>query len=317
MVKAFKVILKIVLASSSPIGIPFADYLQSKRHLDSIITAPDKLSGRGRKLLPNQFSEHCATLFLKQYKPASHNELRNVLMELQPDLVITVAYGRLIRKPELEMPKYGWLNVHFSLLPRWRGASPVQQSILHGDAVSGVTVFRLDEGMDTGPVFLSKEHKLDGSETSERLLKQLSIIGVEVLEECLDLVEKGISPQIQSSIGITLAPKITKADGKIDWDQEAITIERKIRAMHPWPGAWCNFRGSRILINAAVISGSSAAPIGPSGAISVGQSIKVQCGDGQITLLEVTPEGKRAMSAAEWVRGLQNQNDLRFNSIED
>lgn len=309
--------MKIVLASSSEVGNPFADYLYKKCNLSSIITSPDNIAGRGRKILPNPFSAFCEELPVKQYKPANHNELGEVLKSLQPDLVVTVAYGRLIRKAELELPKFGWLNIHFSLLPRWRGASPVQQAILHGDAVTGVTVFRLDEGMDTGPVFVSREHKLIGNETSESLLKELSAVGIDALSQALTMLENGDSPYIQSSEGVTLAPKITKNDGQIDWTQGAKTIENKIRAMHPWPGAWSSFRGNRIIINSAIVNEEYVTPKIAPGAISAEKSILVECGVGQLELVEVTPEGKRKMSAAEWIRGVQNQDDMRFSSVED
>lgn len=308
--------MKIILASSSQVGNPFAHYLQERCNLESIITAPDKVSGRGRKILPNAFSAYCETLQLAQFKPENRVELKASLKELKPDLVVTVAYGRLIRKTELDIPKFGWLNVHFSLLPRWRGASPVQQTILHGDVVSGVTVFKLDEGMDTGPVYISKEIRLTGMETSESLLNRLSEVGVQALGDALEKLKQGESPKAQSSDGITLAPKISKEDGRIDWGQSAQAIERKVRAMHPWPGAWGYVRKNRIIINSGVVSNDTSFREMERGVILVGKSVSVQCGNSRLILQEVTPEGKRRMSAAEWIRGFQNQNDLRFDSNE-
>ena len=149
-------------------------HLMETKAVSGVITSPDKPSGRGQKLSENEFAQFCSKLNLPVFKPASHTELNEMLSLQKPDLVITVAYGRLIKKAELQIPKYGWLNIHFSLLPRWRGAAPVQYAILNGDQDTGVTVFKLDEGMDTGPIYSQSVYKLLGKESTQELLEVLS-----------------------------------------------------------------------------------------------------------------------------------------------
>jgi methionyl-tRNA formyltransferase len=307
--------LNILLASSDKVAIPICDYLIQNHGLKQVITGPDKPTGRGRNLTPNDFSAYCSVRGLEVFKPTNDSELDALLEAIKPDLVVTAAYGRLIKKHQLSMPNNGWLNIHFSLLPRWRGAAPVQFTILNGDELSGVTVFKLDIGLDTGPVYDSVEYRLTGNETSEELLDILSRLAVKPLEESLRKIEHEFEPTPQSEQKVTLAPKLSKADGQIDWSTDAASLERKVRALSPWPGAWSRLNGKQITIAKAEVSRTPRENNSDNGTLNLGPEIAVQCGEGLLILKRVKPEGKKEMSADEWVRGIQNREHLRFETV--
>jgi len=307
--------LNILLASSDKVAIPICDYLILNHGLKKVITGPDKPTGRGRNLIPNDFSAYCSMRGLEVLKPENDADLNSLLEEIKPDLIVTAAYGRLIRKHQLTMPTRGWLNIHFSLLPRWRGAAPVQFTILNGDELSGVTVFKLDVGLDTGPVYSSIEHRLEGDETSGELLDALSRLAVKPLDESLRKIDIGLDPIPQSSDQITLAPKLSKTDGQMDWSADSISLERKVRAFSPWPGAWSRLNGKQVTILQAEVSKSPRGKDSANGTLNLTPAIAVKCGEGLLILKRVKPEGKKEMSADEWVRGIQNREHLQFETI--
>lgn len=304
--------LNIVLASSSKVAVPICDYLIANHGMKAVITGPDKPTGRGRNLTPNEFSVYCTSRGLEVFKPADDLELERLLESVKPDLVVTAAYGRLIKKHQLSMPQKGWINVHFSELPKWRGAAPVQFSILNGDKTSGITVFRLETGLDTGPVYASKVHPLKGDETAGDLLETLSELSIQPLQESLHKIEMGIEPVAQGAEQVSLAPKISKEDGFIDWSNSAVSTERKIRAFSPWPGAWSRLGERQISITEAEISKTEIDSALPVGTVITTPQVIVICGVGALQLKRVKPEGKREMSADEWVRGIQDKEHLRF-----
>lgn len=307
-------ILNIVLASSSKVAVPICDYLVKFHDLKNVITGPDKPKGRGRTLTANEFATYCASRGLAVHKPANDSELDTLIESIKPDLVVTAAYGRLIKKHQLSMPEKGWINVHFSVLPKWRGAAPVQFSILNGDETSGITVFKLDTGLDTGPVYASLEHDLKGDETSGELLETLSELAIQPLEESLHKITLGIDPTPQSADGISLAPKVSKNDGQINWFDSNTSIERRVRALSPWPGAWSRLDGKQIhIVETEIWQAEIDKDLLPGSLIIASQIIAV-CGSGALRLKRVKPEGKREMSADEWVRGIQNKSNLRFES---
>lgn len=302
--------LRILVASSSAVGIPILKHLLNREDVIGVISGPDKPKGRGRVLTPNEFSHFCADFGVEIHKPASHDELHALLLKLAPDLVVTVAYGRLIKSTELSIPKNGWLNVHFSLLPKWRGAAPVQYSIMRGDRVTGVTVFQLDEGMDTGPIYAQKSYEMQGDETTSLLLERLSSLSLPVIDQALDKITKQQPAVPQNEMGASLAPKISKADGHLNWMEESEPLERKIRALNPWPGAWAELNGKRLEIQSAKVA-KGFQQLNP-GELVISDGVYVKTMNGVLELLEVKPEGSRAMTAKEWVRGLQNQDKLKF-----
>ena len=214
------------------------------------------------------------------------------------------------------MPKYGWLNLHFSLLPRWRGAAPVQYAIWNGDPETGVTVFKLDEGLDTGAIYSQKSLKIEDSDTTVNLLEKLAKMGVPALIDAVSMVEAGLSPAAQPQTLSTLAPKIAKQSGEIDWNQSAEYLDRQIRAFTYWPGTWSYFRGTKFAIVSAKRSPLNLEKLTP-GQIAVDEKILVCCGQGALELIRVKAEGKKEMSAQEWIRGVQNRESLRFEPLVD
>ena len=292
--------MKILIASSSHLGIDLLEHLQNSDHqILGAISSPDQARGRGQSVGSNEFSAHCQRIDIDCYKPGSDQQLSEVLQQTQAELVITLAYGRLIKANELQMPKFGWLNVHFSLLPRWRGASPVQRAIAAGDRETGVTVFKLEEGLDTGPIYSTINYALDNKSRSDQVLNHLASLSIKPVNEALKMIEDGQRPTAQSGDGVTLAPKILKSEGRIDWSQDSKEIEARIRAFHPWPGAYTLINGKRI----GVIEGQVRDNRGVAGEIISFEPLIVASGSSSLEILRVKPENKKEMSSGEWLRG--------------
>ena len=292
--------MKILLASSSHLGIDLLEHLQNSDHqILGAISSPDQARGRGQSVGSNEFSAHCQRIDIDCYKPGSDQQLSEVLQQTHAELVITLAYGRLIKANELQRPKFGWLNVHFSLLPRWRGASPVQRAIAARDRETGITVFKLEEGLDTGPIYSTINYPLDSKSRSDQVLNHLAILSIKPVNEALKMIEDGQRPTAQSGDGVTLAPKILKSEGRIDWSQDSKEIEARIRAFHPWPGAYTLINGKRI----SVIEGQVRENKGVVGEIISLEPLIVASGSSSLEILRVKPENKKEMSSVEWLRG--------------
>jgi methionyl-tRNA formyltransferase len=305
--------LKVVIASSSPVAIPLISALNasSTHQLLSLLTNPDKATGRGMHVVANELATWTESLGINIQKPENNDELKKIIESIKPEVVITIAYGRIIPHELLEIPKYGWINVHFSLLPRWRGAAPVQWAILNGDKQTGITVFKLDKGMDTGPVYLEQATPINDDENSDGLLKRLSQIGSDLAIKSLELISEGATPKPQASIGITLAPKISKNDGKIDWTQSPDQVVNRFRALSSNPGVWSLLGELRIKIDALVAS-SLVDQIKPADIVINGERLFVGVLDGVIEILILTPAGRSKMSAAEFIRGLPSREGLQL-----
>jgi methionyl-tRNA formyltransferase len=305
--------LKVVVASSSPVAIPLISALNasSTHQLIGLLTNPDKATGRGMHVVANELATWAESLGLNVQKPENNDELKKVIENIKPEIVITIAYGRIIPLDLLELPKSGWINVHFSLLPRWRGAAPVQWAILNGDKQTGITVFKLDKGMDTGPVYLEQVTPINDNENSDELLKRLSQIGSDLAIKSLELISDGVIPKPQASNGITLAPKISKNDGKIDWQQSSNQVVDKFRALSSNPGVWSLLGELRIKIDALVAS-SFVDQVKPADIVINGERLFVGVLDGVIEILILTPAGRSQMSAAEFIRGLPSKQGLQL-----
>jgi methionyl-tRNA formyltransferase len=305
--------LKVVVASSSPVAIPLISALNasSTHQLIGLLTNPDKATGRGMHVVANELATWAESLGLNVQKPENNDELKKVIENIKPEIVITIAYGRLIPLDLLELPKSGWINVHFSLLPRWRGAAPVQWAILNGDKQTGITVFKLDKGMDTGPVYLEQVTPINDNENSDELLKRLSQIGSDLAIKSLELISDGVIPKPQASNGITLAPKISKNDGKIDWKQSSDQVVNRFRALSSNPGVWSLLGELRIKIDSLVAS-SFVDQIKPADIVINGERLFVGVLDGVIEILILTPAGRSQMSAAEFIRGLPSKQGLQL-----
>jgi len=305
--------LKVVIASSSPVAIPLISALNasSTHQLIGLLTNPDKATGRGMHVVANDLATWAESLGLNVQKPENNDELKKVIENIKPEIVITIAYGRIIPLDMLELPKSGWINVHFSLLPRWRGAAPVQWAIINGDKQTGITVFKLDKGMDTGPVYLEQVIPINDNENSDELLRRLSLIGSDLAIKSLELISDGVDPKPQASTGITLAPKISKNDGKIDWRQSSDQVVNRFRALSSNPGVWSLLGELRIKID-ALVACSLVDQIKPADIVINGERLFVGVLDGAIEILILTPAGRSQMSAAEFIRGLASREGLQL-----
>jgi len=299
--------VRIAVAATPAVAIPTLDALLASEHkLVSVITKADAPAGRGRTLHSSPVADWAGTNKVKVFKPESKEDLGELVKGL--DLVVTIGYGLLIPAEILKIPRHGFINLHFSLLPRWRGAAPVQRAIEAGDSITGVTVFQLDAGMDTGPIYQSVQIPLSSTTTSEDLFNILAKLGVDPVIKTLDQISRGVEPAAQSRDGVTGANKLSKEEGRIDWNSDAESILRKIRAFDPNPGAWSQFRGQVLKINKARLSNESA----PTAVLrSKEKSIFVGTSTSALELLEVTPAGKAQMLATAWANGARlSANDL-------
>ncbi len=227
------------------------------------------------------------------------------LRDLAPDCCPVVAYGALVPPAALEIPPYGWVNLHFSLLPAWRGAAPVQRAVMAGDDVTGATTFLLEQGMDTGPVYGVLTETVRPRDTAGDLLERLAVAGADLLLATVDGIESGdLLSRPQREAGVSLAPKVTAEDARVDWSAPAAAVDRRIRGTTPAPGAWTNFRGQRIKLG-PVTPEPDAAGLGP-GEVRVGNgAVRVGTATESVRLGEVQPSGKRAMPAQDWARGVR------------
>ena len=305
--------MKVVIASSSYVSKPLISLLSSSREheLIGLITNPDKATGRGMNIVPNELASWGMSNGINVLKPEGRDNLKDLIKTLNPEIVITIAYGQIIPEDFLNLPKYGWINVHFSSLPRWRGAAPVQWAILSADKETGVTIFQLDKGMDTGPVYLSKSVSIERDETTEMLLTRLSNIGADLAIQSLSKIQTGIEPVAQSNSGVTLAPKITKNDGKINWHENTDEIFNRYRALAGNPGIWTLLGELRLKIDSLEIS-NRVEKISPAEVLISDEHLLVGANNGVIEIKTLTPAGRSQMSAAEFIRGLTNKSGLQL-----
>ena len=305
--------MKVVIASSSYVSKPLISLLSSSREheLIGLITNPDKATGRGMNIVPNELASWGMSNGINVLKPEGRDNLKDLIKTLNPEIVITIAYGQIIPEDFLNLPKYGWINVHFSPLPRWRGAAPVQWAILSADKETGVTIFQLDKGMDTGPVYLSESVSIERDETTEILLTRLSNIGADLAIKSLSKIQTGIKPVAQLNSGVTLAPKITKNDGKINWHENTDEIFNRYRALAGNPGIWTLLGELRLKIDLLEIS-NRVEKISPAEVLISDEHLLVGANNGVIEIKTLTPAGRSQMSAAEFIRGLTNKSGLQL-----
>jgi methionyl-tRNA formyltransferase len=305
--------LRVVIASSSYVSKPLISLLsRSEEHkLIGLITNPDKATGRGMTIVPNELAVWAESNGIKVLKPDSQDNLKDLIKSLNPEIVITISYGQIIPEELLNLPQHGWINVHFSCLPRWRGAAPVQWAILSADKESGITIFKLDKGMDTGPIYLTRTVSIEPDENTETLLTRLSSIGAEIAIESLSLIQDGIEPVAQVNSGVTIAPKINKIDGKINWHNSTDEIFNTYRALAGNPGIWTLLGELRLKIDTLEISNRNE-NLSPSEVLIMGESFLVGANNGLIEIKTLTPAGRSQMSAAEFIRGLPNRSGLQL-----
>ncbi|MFJ9213670.1 methionyl-tRNA formyltransferase [Streptomyces sp. NPDC102264] len=301
--------MKLVFAGTPEVAVPALDALiASERHeVVAVVTRPDAPAGRGRRLVASpvaQRAEEAGIEVLKPAKPREEDFLAR-LREIAPDCCPVVAYGALLPRVALDVPVHGWVNLHFSLLPAWRGAAPVQHAVMAGDEMTGASTFQIEEGLDSGPVYGVITEQVRPTDTSGDLLTRLAFAGSGLLAATMDGIGDGsLKPVPQPAEGVTLAPKITVEDARVEWSAPALRVDRVVRGCTPAPGAWTVFRGERLkLIHLGLLpERTELAP----GALAVGKNnVYVGTGSHDAELLWVQPQGKKPMRAADWARGVR------------
>ncbi|GAA3285828.1 methionyl-tRNA formyltransferase [Streptomyces lavendulae subsp. lavendulae] len=301
--------MKLVFAGTPEVAVPALDALiASGRHeVAAVVTRPDAPAGRGRRLVASPVAERAEEAGIEVLKPARprDEDFQARLREIAPDCCPVVAYGALLPKSALDIPREGWVNLHFSLLPAWRGAAPVQQSIMAGDEVTGASTFRIEEGLDTGPVFGVLTEGIRPTDTSGDLLTRLAFAGAGLLAATMDGIEDGTLRAVpQSADGISLAPKITVEDARVDWNAPALRADRVVRGCTPAPGAWTVFRGERLkLISVGLVADRT--DLAPGVLAPAKNNVYVGTGSHAVELLWVQPQGKKPMKGADWARGVR------------
>ncbi|HTU74411.1 MAG TPA: methionyl-tRNA formyltransferase [Trebonia sp.] len=305
--------MRLVFAGTPQVAVTSLRALLASRHeVAAVVTRPDAPSGRGRRVEPSEVSVLARENGLEVLTPARPREPDFLarLAEIAPDCCPVTAYGALLPQSALDIPRHGWVNLHFSLLPAWRGAAPVQHALLHGDDITGATTFRIVAAMDAGPVYGTVTEPIRPADTSGDLLGRIAESGAGLLVATLDGIEDGtLRAEPQPAEGISLAPKITPADARVDWKLPAHLIDRVIRACTPEPGAWTELDGGRLKLWPA-----SLVPAADSGELALAPGEvrvtrgAVYAGTGSRALLlgDVQPPGKRRMPAADWARGLRD-----------
>lgn len=301
--------MKLVFAGTPEVAVPALDALiASGRHeVAAVVTRPDAPAGRGRRLVASPVAERAEEAGIEVLKPARPRDPDFLarLREIAPDCCPVVAYGALLPKSALEIPKHGWVNLHFSLLPAWRGAAPVQHSIMAGDQVTGASTFQIEEGLDSGPVYGVLTEEIRPTDTSGDLLTRLAFAGSGLLAATMDGIEDGTLRAVeQPADGISLAPKITVEDARIDWTAPALRVDRVVRGCTPAPGAWTVFRGERLkLISVSLVADRT--DLAPGVLAPAKNNVYVGTGSHAVELLWVQPQGKKPMRAADWARGVR------------
>jgi methionyl-tRNA formyltransferase len=303
--------MRLVFAGTPRAAVPSLEALLASRHtVAAVVTRPDAPAGRGQRMTSSPVAEGArqAGIELLQPRRPSEPEFLARLAQIAPDCCPVTAYGALIPDAGLAVPQHGWVNLHFSVLPAWRGAAPVNHAILHGDEITGATTFRLVAELDAGPVFGVVTEPVRSADTAGDLLERLSVSGAELLVATLDGIERGeLEARPQPSDGVSLAPKLSRADARVSWKLPAAAIDRLIRACTPAPGAWTTVNGASLKLRPVAQSAVQGTPdLGPGETAVVAGQVIVGTGTAPVRLGEVQPEGKRQMPAADWIRGVRN-----------
>jgi methionyl-tRNA formyltransferase len=308
--------VRLVFAGTPPVAVTALRALMASSHtVEAVITRPDAPAGRGRRVEPSPVAVVAGELGVEVLKPARPSDpaFQERLREIAPDCCPVTAYGALLPQSVLGIPRHGWVNLHFSVLPAWRGAAPVQHAILHGDDITGATTFQIVRELDAGPVFGVLTEPVRPADTAGDLLGRLAVSGAELLVATLDAIEDGTVRALpQSAEGVSLAPKLTPQDARVDWKLPAHLIDRQIRACTPDPGAWTELDGARIKLWPVTLtppprpetSAGSGASLAPGELRLERDAVYAGTGSRPVRLGDVQPPGKRRMPAADWARGL-------------
>ncbi|GAB3102515.1 methionyl-tRNA formyltransferase [Lysobacter terrae] len=304
--------MRIVFAGTPDFAVPSLRAAAQRNEVVAVYTQPDRPAGRGRELTPSPVKREALLRGIEVVQPENFKSAlsKDALRALQPDLMIVVAYGLILPQSVLDIPTYGCWNVHASLLPRWRGAAPIQRAIEAGDSASGICLMQMEKGLDTGPVLLSQSLDIGASETGGQLHDRLAALGAQVLSDGLGLLRAGVRPipQTQPEVGVTYAHKLDKAEAKLDWSQPAIVLANKVRAFNPWPMAEAMVAGERLRLHGAIaldeVHGAA-----PGTLLRAGRDgLDVACGEGALRIRVLQREGGKAITAADYLNG---RPDLR------
>lgn len=312
--------MRLIFCGTPQFAVPTLEALARAHEVALVVTQPDRPRGRGMETALSPVKQKAVELGLPVSQPEkikANEEFRAELQRLAPDAIVVVGYGRIIPGWMLKLPRHGNLNLHASLLPKYRGAAPIQWAIARGETVTGNTVMRIDEGLDTGAILLQREEPIRPDDTAMTLSPRLAAAGAELMLEALRGLERGsIAPRPQDHAQATLAPILKKKDGRIDWQRTVAEIHNRLRGFQPWPGAFTSFRGKALNVIAARPVDLTAEPIAP-GALRI-ESGRLLAGCGQSTaleVLEVQPEGKRKMSARDLINGYRVKSGDTFNHL--
>jgi methionyl-tRNA formyltransferase len=308
--------VRVVFAGTPEVAVAALDAFAASRHeLVGVVTRPDAPAGRGRRLVASPIAERAEELGVPVLKPAHprDRDFQETLRELGPACCPVVAYGALLPQSALDIPENGWVNLHFSVLPAWRGAAPVQHAIWAGDEVSGATTFRIVKELDAGPTYGLMTETIRPGDTAGDLLQRLAEGGAGLLVQTLDGIEDGtLEAREQPADGVSFAPKITVEDAHVDWTEPAVAVDRRIRACTPDPGAWTTLAGERIKLGPVHLAEVDSPPLQP-GQLQVGKkSLLVGTATTPVRLGRVQAHGRKEMDAADWARGVRLDSGARF-----
>lgn len=307
--------MKIVYMGTPDFAVPTLEALVKGGHeVIAAVTQPDKPKGRGKAVLMTPVKEKALEYNIPVYQPvkARDPEFVALLQEMNPDAIVVVAFGQILPKAILDIPKYGCINVHASLLPKYRGAAPIQWAVIDGEEVSGVTTMLMDEGLDTGDMLEKIEYVLDPNETGGSLFDKLSALGGELILSTLEKLENGTITRTPQGDAVTsYAKMLQKSMGKIDWSMEAVKIERLIRGLNPWPSAYTSLKGKTVKIWSAKVEEGQTT--GNPGRVTVTKDqLLVECGEGYLSITELQLEGKKRMDTAAFLRGFAVEDQTVF-----
>ena len=310
--------MRVVFAGTPEVAVPALEAVAASRHeLVGVVTRPDAPSGRGRRLVASPVAQRAEELGVPVLKPEHPRDpdFQAALADLRPDACPVVAYGALLPQTALDLVPHGWINLHFSVLPSWRGAAPVQHSLWAGDEVTGATTFRIVKALDAGPVFGVMTERIRPGDTAGDLLERLAEGGAGLLVQTLDGIEDGsLEAREQQSEGVSFAPKILVDDARVDWTHPAVGIDRQVRACTPAPGAWTTYVGERMKLGP--VTPTDHPPLEP-GVIEVTKNaVHVGTGTTPVRLGQVKAFGKKEMAAADWARGVRLESGVRLGAEE-
>ena len=310
--------MRLVFAGTPEVALPSLEALIGSSHeVVGVVTRPDAPAGRGRSLLPSPVRVRAQEHGIPVLTPRTPRDpdFQQELAALAPDCCPVVAYGALVPQAALDIPRRGWVNLHFSLLPAWRGAAPVQHAIRSGDEVTGATTFLLEQGLDTGPIFGVMTETIRATDTSGDLLGRLALAGAGLLVATLDGIEAGhLVAKPQPGEGISHAPKVEVEDARVDWGLPALAVDRLIRSCTPAPGAWTTFRGERLKLGPLGPAGEAAPTLAPGDLLVTKAAVYAGTATSPVRLGLVRAHGKKEMPAADWARGVRIESGERLGS---